>query len=403
MIKFAHISDIHLGYTSGKKVDPETKINLRENDGYEALNEVVEQIISDKDTIDFVLCTGDFFHSPNPNMRTIVYAQRILRKLTTAKIPFYCLAGNHDSTDTKKDIPSSVVLHAPESQIYSYSDPYKIITIKDNLLLHLVSHHGYTAQKDTMQEVKPVDGKINILCTHGSCYDDVFGGILHTDAEPREIVIPENVLNLNWSYILLGHIHNRGWVHSTDGLTDTSGKKIFYAGSLFRRGFSDNECKLGRGWTKWEVNETTYEMNPVFYHIKQRSQVELTLDCKGKEILQIEDELEELFKKVDFELIPILRAVLIDISTINRTQLNWKRFEKYTSKCLSFTTKFSTAQEVRKVNISGAIFSFDLLDAYKSYWNEVGKTYNEKDRDLINDVNKTLLKRGQDKILESSK
>ena len=49
-----------------------------------------------------------------------------------------------------------------------------------------------------MKNVKPIEGKINILCTHGSCYDDNLEMILHSEAEPREVVIPENVLSLNW-------------------------------------------------------------------------------------------------------------------------------------------------------------------------------------------------------------
>ena len=61
MVKFAHVSDIHLGYMSGKKIDPETKINIREQDGYLALEECFKDIASHADELDFVLCTGDFF------------------------------------------------------------------------------------------------------------------------------------------------------------------------------------------------------------------------------------------------------------------------------------------------------------------------------------------------------
>ena len=69
-MKIAHISDIHLGYTSGKKVDPITKINLREEDGYKALEECFEQIIAEGD-VDTVVCTGDFSTHLHQNLRQL--------------------------------------------------------------------------------------------------------------------------------------------------------------------------------------------------------------------------------------------------------------------------------------------------------------------------------------------
>lgn len=401
-MKIAHISDIHLGYTSGKKVDPITKTNLREEDGYKALKECFEQIIAEGD-VDTVVCTGDFFHSPTPKPKTITVAQNQIRELYKNNIRFVCLAGNHDSTDAVKDIPSSRVLHIPELGIYSYIEPYKIYELSDNIILHLVSHHGYTEQKETMKNVKPIEGKINILCTHGSCYDDNLEMILHSEAEPREVVIPENVLSLNWDYTLLGHIHERGWVSSTDGLTDTANKRVFYGGSLFRRGFSDKDCALGRGWTKWTIDEDTKSMTPEFFTVEQRPQMEVVVNCKDKEAIDIEREIRALFSNIDFDVTPILRVILIDIPNNKRTQINWKRFEEQTSKCLTFTVKFTTAEQIKKLNISGEIFSFDLIEAYNEFWKVANKSYAEKDRASINNVNNKLLKMGQDRVLDSQK
>lgn len=401
-MKIAHISDIHLGYTSGKKVDLITKTNLREEDGYKALKECFEQIIAEGD-VDTVVCTGDFFHSPTPKPKTITVAQNQIRELYKNNIRFVCLAGNHDSTDAVKDIPSSRVLHIPELGIYSYIEPYKIYELSDNIILHLVSHHGYTEQKETMKNVKPIEGKINILCTHGSCYDDNLEMILHSEAEPREVVIPENVLSLNWDYTLLGHIHERGWVSSTDGLTDTANKRVFYGGSLFRRGFSDKDCALGRGWTKWTIDEDTKSMIPEFFTVEQRPQMEVVVNCKDKEAIDIEREIRALFNNIDFDVTPILRVILIDIPNNKRTQINWKRFEEQTSKCLTFTVKFTTAEQIKKLNISGEIFSFDLIEAYNEFWKVANKSYAEKDRASINSVNNKLLKMGQDRVLDSQK
>lgn len=58
MVKIAHISDIHLGYSSGK-LKTEDDINLREQDGYDALNDTIDDII--ESNVDYVVCTETFF------------------------------------------------------------------------------------------------------------------------------------------------------------------------------------------------------------------------------------------------------------------------------------------------------------------------------------------------------
>jgi len=77
--KIAHISDCHLGYRSGQFRDNETGINLREQDGYDALDKAIDEIIEAKP--DVVICSGDMFHSPKPSIYTIIQCKKILQKL----------------------------------------------------------------------------------------------------------------------------------------------------------------------------------------------------------------------------------------------------------------------------------------------------------------------------------
>lgn len=398
MIKFGHITDTHICYSSGQMKDPNTKINLREQDGYNAVEEAINAMI--EEGVDFVLHTGDWFHSPKPSIYAITKSQELLDKLVENNIPFYCLAGNHDSTDAVKDIPSSRILHQPKLNLFSYTEPYIIQEIPDsNVVLHMVSHHGFIAQKETFKEVKPIEGKFNILCTHGSVWDENLGLILHSEGEPREVVVPENILNLNWDYVLLGHIHERGWVGSTDGESDTSGRKIFYGGSTIRRGYSDKPCKLGRGWTKWSIDEEKSEMTPEFFHVKQRPQYDIFIDCNDKTIQEIENEITSEFKKLDLDETPIVRFNLVDIDLSTKILLKWDMFKDYTSKCLTFTTKITTKEEVRK-ELTKQHFSFNLTDAYKEFWKETKENYNENVRKDIEKYSVQFLRDGQSKLLD---
>ena len=197
--KIAQISDCHLGYASGKKRIQ--GINKREIDGYNAYFEAIDCIIENKP--DIALITGDLFHTPKPSMYCILQAQIGLRKLAENGIPVYILAGNHDSTDILSEVPSSKVVDEPNNNIFSYTEPYIVKEVKPGLYIHFVSHHGYIEQQKTMKEVSPVDNAFNILATHGSVYDSVHNMVLKSEQEPREIIIPEEILQKKWDYTLL--------------------------------------------------------------------------------------------------------------------------------------------------------------------------------------------------------
>ena len=109
--KIAQISDQHQGYKTGVFKHPITGRNLREQDGYDAHEEAISQIINYKENnqLDAVIGTGDIFHSPEPSVYTIYQVQKQLKRLYKNKIPFYNIAGNHDATSSSsKPVKSSM-------------------------------------------------------------------------------------------------------------------------------------------------------------------------------------------------------------------------------------------------------------------------------------------------------
>lgn len=395
-MKIAHISDLHLGYATGRMVNPETKTNLREQDGYDAYLECIDDIVQNGE-VDAVLCTGDFFHRPHPSIKSIAIGFEGLYRLSDAGIPFYNLAGNHDATDSRRDVPANRVLHNPRLSLFSHVEPYIVHTVgKDgdrDVNIHLISHHAYSTQKQTMEQVKPIDGAINILATHGSCFDTEINGLLHTEASPREVVIPEDVLQLGWDYVLMGHIHERGWVNSQN----PNSPKRYYAGSLVRRGFADKHCPLGKGWTLWTIENG--EMTHNLYSVKQRPQFDRIVYCDGKDALEIESELIELFRSLPLTENPIVRVTMSEFSSKQKHQLDWTKLGEYTEQCLTFNIKIKTKEEVRQ-EIAGISMSFDLLKAYDEFFEANKDRYEEKDREVIYNSSKELLRQGRDKVLD---
>ena len=253
MIKIAHLSDIHAGYTATRHLNNQG-INVREADGYVAFARIVTDCINHD--VDLVVIAGDTFHTSTPSIRTIIFVQNQFRRLAAAGIPIYALAGNHDVDDIRANIAASRVLDDPLRGIHSHIEPYAVHEVFDGVHLHMVSHHMFMDQSQTLPNVKSVDGAINIFTTHGSVIDPILEMKLHTEQSPREIVIPDWLLaENNWDAIMLGHIHERGWVGSSDGRTDTASTGIFYNGSIIRRGFADKTCTLGRGWTLWTIQD----------------------------------------------------------------------------------------------------------------------------------------------------
>jgi DNA repair protein SbcD/Mre11 len=92
-MKFAHMSDIHLGAFR------EPILRKMEREVFE---DAVEKCIELK--IDFVLICGDIFHVSIPDLSIVNDTIRTLRLLQSANIPVYAIYGSHDYTPTGTSI-----------------------------------------------------------------------------------------------------------------------------------------------------------------------------------------------------------------------------------------------------------------------------------------------------------
>lgn len=412
--KIAHLSDIHAGYSSGRLTNSQG-INLREADGYHALSRIVTDVIAEE--VGAAIICGDTFHSPNPDIRAIVFVQNQLRRLWEAGIKVYMLAGNHDTNDVRADVAASRVLHDPWRNIFSHAEPYIHHEIADGINVHLVSHHMYGEQADTMKQIKPIPGEINIFSTHGSCIDPLLKEKLHTEQSPREIVIPDFLLtDRDWSYSLLGHIHERGWVGSKDGKTDTAGNRVYYNGSIIRRGFSDKEVKLGRGWTLWEI-DANGTFHPTHKRVAQRPQLDFKPVLAEKlSAAEITDKIIENLKSsqldgpnFDYRTAPLLRQKLFDVSPAKYAALDWKAINHHSQHAMLWSIKSSTTKEEDNKTPSELLStgklseSADVVKLYDDWVNE-SKALKETDTDLKELVvkrSRKYVQTGQEATLES--
>lgn len=394
MVKISLLSDCHLGYKSGKKTNDE-QVNIREQDGYNAFKECIDGIIEEKS--DYLVIAGDLFHSPSPSVRTITEAKKQLERLNKVGIETYIITGNHDTSDINHDISASVIMDCKDMNIYSYQEPLVIKDLKDNVRLYLVSHQKAKEQDKTFDEIKLDDGYVNLLVTHGSCFDTNLNQILHSNLEPREVVIPEKVLDMNWDYILMGHIHTRGWVHSKDGLTDTANRKQFYGGSLLRRGFTDSEGKLGRGWTTFSINDKNIEIE--MHSIKERPQFDIHFKFTDS-VEELNQDIYDKMKSLSKYDMPIVRINIHGINDIDKKSIDLQRFREFTDDFLTFIVKYLEKDEVKDntLDISYDLSNNDILNDFKNFWNYENENIDETIREETKSKSKEYIQKGIENI-----
>lgn len=420
MLKIAHASDVHLGYRATSVTD-DIGVNIREKDGYEAFVTMITDIINHD--VDVFVLAGDLFHTPSPSVRSIVVAQEQFRRLARAGIAVYCIAGNHDQNDISADIASSKVVDDPDRRIFSHVEPYTKHEISDGVFLHMISHHAYAQQGNTMSAVSPVAGAVNILTTHGSIIDPLMSLQLKTNMSPREVVIPDHVWqDYEWTCAMMGHIHERQWIGSDDPTVDSNDYRMFYNGSLIRRGFSDAECELGRGWTLWTIaDDGSYTTETKM--IAQRPQFDFeVLDASTLSSGEITEAVYENIystqtngSQFDVATAPILRQKIVNLSGPKHIGMDISGIRKAAGHALSFdlsTTRAERSQAKGEDALSDSVkaesngtlkMSNNIADTYDN-WLKSTQSLNEVDKDIREAVKKKsedFLKQGQEAVLEN--
>jgi len=411
--KLATFSDLHIGYASTRHVDSQ-HINLRVRDGYRATSEAITQMIEQE--VDAVLVPGDIFHVPEPKIRDIIFIQNQLRRLAEVGIPVYLLSGNHDALDLASEIAASRVLDDPLRKIHSEYAPYVTHEIADGILVHMLSHHLFSEQEETMKKVISEKGAINILSAHGSTIDPLTKMKLHTEQSPREIVIPDKIIKDNdWDYVMLGHIHERGWVGSKDKKNDTAKRKIFYNGSLIRRGFSDKEVPLGKGWTMWEIGSDS-SFTPTFFEVTQRAQTDFkSIDAQN---LSSADITELIIKNLRNshaygegfleESAPILRQQVYNLNPAKHQGLDWKAIEANSKHAFQWSLKTMVdAPETAIETESGVTSTTESGDIMRTYDDWVNKSealtrVMKEHKPLVVEQGRKFIRSGQEGVLDES-
>lgn len=351
----ALIADTHIGYRDGSKMTQEG-VNIREQDGYDAFAEIVDEMIKlkEQNKLHIVVHAGDLFHTSHPSIRSIVWVQYQLNRLYKAGIPFYGLAGNHDVSDERANIAAVAPVNDPSKNIYALYKPASRYKIEHpeafgDIYLHSIAHHGLSPQE--APEIEIINGAINVMVTHGAAVHPKNKTLLHCMDSPREQIIPTEVLlNEDLNVRLLGHYHSRGEI-----VTGTH-----YAGSTLRRGWSDEPGS--RGITLIGIEPDGHSEVTEYIDIYQRPQYDLdVVDAQGLNAEEIEEKILIHLNKtlVDAQgnpINPILRQKVENVSPTIRHLINRNLIHKSASHALTWKLDLETekvsAKKEQKATVS---------------------------------------------------
>src|SRR3989344_4080209 len=138
MVKFAHLSDCHLG---GWKVPELQEVN------FQSFQKAIDISINEK--IDFMLITGDLFDSAYPPIEILKRAFAEFRKVKEADIKCFMIAGSHDFSVSGKTF-LDVLERGGFCEICKYEETPSKIKLLPLKYKHL-EIYGYPGKKSGME------------------------------------------------------------------------------------------------------------------------------------------------------------------------------------------------------------------------------------------------------------
>lgn len=278
-MRLLHVSDTHLGFSEYSRIDPESGINQREQDFYDAWQHIIEGILAQKP--DLVVHAGDLFHTPRPSNRAIAVAMEGIQRVSDADIPWVFISGNHSTPRirTTGSIFESIALFP--NVFAAYQGRYESFRVAD-CEIHCIPHCSLSDELEAaVRSISITDGLRNVLVTHGAWQTG--GSYTMGEFNEQILIDPEVVLGVRFDYIALGHYHRRIDIND----------HVSYSGSTERTSFNEAGYTSGYLLIDLESGERSYRQIP------SRPMLRLPpVDCTGLSTSQLYAKLEGLAPSV---------------------------------------------------------------------------------------------------------
>ena len=356
MVRFAHISDVHLG---GWKQQPMQDLN------FASFKKAVDVCISSR--LDFILFAGDIFDSAYPPIEILKETFAEFRRLKEARIPCFIIAGSHDYS-----VSGKTFLDVLEKAGFC-KNVAKIEESEDKIVLNPVIHegvaiYGYPGKKSGLEiqdlrkmKLNEAPGMFKILMLH-TTIDKAKGGLpidaIETDLLPKV------------DYYALGHLH-----------IDFQHGKFVYPGPIFPNNFAELE-DLEHGSFYLVDTESASPLEKVRLDIKKIVRIEIKIENAQEGTSQIIRELEKhhLEDKI------ILLRIRGQLKQGKNSDIKFAQIEEYAnSKNAYFILKNTHDLKTKDVELEIEIENKDNIEY------ETIKVYSEQNKSEFNDLIPNLM------------
>ena len=266
MVRFAHISDVHLG---GWKQEPLRDLN------FQSFQMAIDICIKEK--LDFILIVGDLFDSAYPSIESLKEAFGEFKKLKEAKIPCFIVAGSHDYSVSGKTFLDVIEKAGFCKNVVNYEEREKLIFINP-LVYERVAIYGYPGKKSGLEiselrriKLNDAPGLYKILMLHTTL--DKAKGSLPIDSIESQFLPKVN-------YYAMGHLH-----------IDFQYENFVYPGPIFPNNFQELEDLKYGGF--YIVDTSTTNLKKIELKIKEIEPITLILKDAVKATGEIISELEK--------------------------------------------------------------------------------------------------------------
>jgi exonuclease SbcD len=228
IVRIAHISDTHLGYTRYAKLCPKTNRNQREVDVQEAYGRAVDAMLERE--VDLVIHSGDVFDSVRPATHVIIgFLKQTARITARASIPYLVAAGNHETPRLRTTTAALEYANLVNAiSAHGFNLDYELVEIDNVGVGVTLVPHGAVFGTGAVTPSRGAD--VNVLVTHG-----LVPGLETRQHEMGEANLQASMIEGGFDYVALGHYHE---FHEHR-------PNAFYAGATERFSFGEVNSKPG--------------------------------------------------------------------------------------------------------------------------------------------------------------
>jgi len=359
MVRFAHISDVHLG---GWKQQPLQDLN------FESFRKAIEICINSK--LDFILIAGDLFDSAYPPIEILKETFAEFRKLKEAKIPCFIIAGSHDYSVSGKTFLDVLERAGFCKNIADFEETEDSITL--NPTVHEgIAIYGYPGKKSSLEisdlrKIKLNDspGMFKIFMFHTTI--DKAKGTLPIDAIETDLLPKAD-------YYALGHLH-----------IDFQYQNFVYPGPIFPNNFQELE-DLNHGSFYIVDTDSVNTLQKIELKIKEV----VLIDIEIKNAITATEKIISELNKKDLEDKIILLRVRGELETGKNSDVKFHQIEEFVkSKNAFFILKNTHDLKSKEVELEIEIKDSENIEeeTIKIYSEQNPSDFNKLISQLINSL-----------------